>query len=102
MAWGKQLADELAAQEAARVAQERAATTARMTPWEQQHLAVLAEIRDALTTIAAALTPPRGEGSSTPGIVDDHTESATPQADSIRLAGGREPDSAPTGEHPDT
>lgn len=57
MAWGKQLADELAAQEAARVAQERAATTARMTPWEQQHLAVLGEIRDALTAIATALAP---------------------------------------------
>lgn len=93
MAWGKQLADELAAQEAARVAQERAATTARMTPWEQQHLAVLGEIRDALTAIATALAPV---------AVDDYTGSAPPQADSIRLAGGREPGSAPTGEHPDT
>ena len=94
MAWGKQLADELAAQEAARVAQERAATTARMTPWEQQHLTVLGEIRDALITIATALAPV---------VINDYTGSSVPpQADSIRLAGGREPGSAPPGEHPDT
>lgn len=93
MAWGKPFADELAAQEAARVAQERAATTARMSPWEQQNLAVLGDIRDALNTIAAALAPV---------VVNVHTGSAPPQADPIRLAGGREPGSAPTGEHPDT
>lgn len=49
MAWGKPLAEERAAAEAALVAQERAATRALMTPFQQQLLAVLAEIRDALT-----------------------------------------------------
>jgi len=106
MAWGTPISEELAAREAARVAQERAATRARMTPWEQQNLTALAEIGAALTVIAAALqtlqTPPRGEGSSAPGIADDHTESTTPQVDSIQLAGGRELDSTPTGEHPTT
>ena len=58
MAWGKSPADELAADEAARVAQERAAQHARMTPYQQQLLAVLGEIRDALTTIAALMPYP--------------------------------------------
>ena len=96
MAWGKPLGEERAAQEAALVAQERAAMRSRMSPFEQQNLAVLAEIRDALTAIAAALTPPRGEGSSTSGPVDDQPESATPQVDSAQPAGGCD-DSAPTG-----
>ncbi len=58
MAWGKPLADELAAQEAALVAQERAATRALLTPFEQQLLAMIADIRDALTIIAG-ITPPQ-------------------------------------------
>lgn len=90
MAWGKQLGEELAAQEAARVAQERAAMRARMSPWEEQNLVLLGEIRDALTTIAAAVF-----------IAVDQPGSAIPHADPGQPAGGSD-DSTPTGGHPET
>ena len=89
MAWGKSPADELAADEAARVAQERAAQHARMTPYQQQLLAVLGEIRDALTTIAALMPYPTKTA-----------ESVTPPTDSVTPAGDLDIPATDPGGHP--
>lgn len=89
MAWGKSPADELAADEAARVAQERAAQQARMTPYQQQLLTVLGEMRDELTTIAALMPYPT-----------QTAESVTPPTDSVTPAGDRDIPATDPGGHP--
>jgi hypothetical protein len=50
MAWGKLPSEQRAAAEAAEAAVVRASERTRMTPFERQLLAVLADIRDALQT----------------------------------------------------
>lgn len=79
MAWGRSPGEELAAQRAADLAVEQAARRGLMSPFEQQLLEVLGEIRDALTRPAATTTdPPGGSG---------------------QLAGGDPAPAAPAGEH---
>lgn len=89
MTWGRPLAEELAAQEAAQVAQERAATRAQMTPWQQQMLAALVETAAALADIRDILARQHPEG---------RPESVTPLTDSGQLAGEHAPTTVLTGE----
>lgn len=93
MAWGKPLAEELAAAEAAQVAQERAATRALMSPWQQQMLAALVDVAAVLGEIRDTLT--RQPLGGRPGSV-------SPQPDPGQLAGVHTPAAVFTGEPPTT
>lgn len=97
MAWGKSPADELAADEAARVAQERAAQHARMTPYQQQLLAVLGEVRDELTTIVTLMPYQHPQQRPT-----QTAESVTPPTDSVTPAGDLDIPATDPGGHPHT